>query len=93
MSTWIKAAAAEKCSCTESTFKVDAREVDHEVKKAGESRMTARLWLEQLQERKMVGGAVGVHTGGWIKTLVLFILSLRYLLDIKSELFSRQLNI
>lgn len=59
----------------------------------GHSRMTAGLWLEQLQDKKMVGGAVVVNMGGHIRSLVLFFLSLRCLLDIKSELFRKQLDI
>ena len=42
-----------------------------------------RWWEEQL----------GLHMDGQIRSLVLFILTLRYLLNIKSELFSRQLDV
>lgn len=45
------------------------------------------------QGRKMVGGVVGVHTGRQTRSLVLLILSLRHFLDLKSELFRRQLEI
>lgn len=87
---------AEKCSCTKSTFKVEPCDVGPELKGrvkddckvlAGATASRAmpitaqgRWWEEQLE----------VHTGGQIRSLVLFNLSVRYPLGNKSELLGRQ---